>query len=132
MREAVEQRIRDVLADADPRFAWLRAAVRQHGFLPLHIGWVTVLGLRPDGSWVRWDHEDAPGAIKPFSDPYWERMALCAGAENYPELETLVPRRPLHARDCGACAGTGMFIGAPITCACGGLGWLLPGEPSRA
>lgn len=132
MREAVERRIQDVLADGDPRFEWLRAAVREHGFLPLHIGWVTVLGLRPDGSWVRWDHEETPGTLRPFSDPYWERIALCNGAESYPELETLLPRRPTHAHDCRACSGTGLFAGAPITCACGGLGWMLPGEPSRA
>lgn len=129
MRDAIEKRIQEFLTDSDPRFDWVRPAVRKHGFLPLYLGWVAALGLRPDGSFVRWNHEDDREVVKSLSDPYWERMALCQGAKKYPELGSLIPQRPLQARDCESCKGTGQIEGAPqIICACGGLGWMLPGE----
>ena len=129
MRETIERRIQEFLADSDPRFDWVKAAVRKHGFLPLYLGWVAAIGLRSDGSFVRWDHEDDREVVKPLSDRYLERMALCQGAKKYPELASLIPRRPAQAQDCESCKGTGQIAGLPqIICGCGGLGWILPGE----
>jgi hypothetical protein len=130
VRELIERRIQEYLADDDPRFSWLRPAVRKFGFLPLYLGWVAVLGIRPDESLVRWDNEDDPEVMKPLSDAYWERMALCQGAKKYPELARLLPQRPAKALQCESCNGTGQIAGLPphIICECGGLGWIIPGE----
>jgi hypothetical protein len=130
MREQIERRIREYVADQDPRFGWVRSAVRKFGFLPLYLGWFAVLGIRPDGSLVRWDNEDDPGVLKLLSDSYWERMAVCQGAKKYPELVGLLPERPTEARNCESCKGTGHLEGLPphIICGCGGLGWIIPGE----
>jgi len=130
LRDQIDRRIEEFLADEDPRFAWVRTAIRKFEFLPLYLGWVAVLGLRPDGSLVSWDNEDDPEVLKPLSDSYWGRMAICQGAKKYPELVSLLPRRPAEARDCESCKGTGQLEGLPqtIICGCGGLGWIIPGE----
>jgi hypothetical protein len=129
LRGAIERRIRELLADEDPRFDWVKPIVRAHAFLPIYLGWVSAIGVRADASFVQWDHEDDPEAVRPLVDPYWQRMALCAGAKNYPELAALIPARPFDARTCEACAGTGTIEGAPrLMCQCGGLGWVIPGE----
>lgn len=130
MRLQIERRIEELLVDSDPKLDWVRPAVRKHRFLLLYLGWVAAIGVRPDGSFVRWDHEEDPEVVKPLVDPYWERMALCAGAKKYPELAALIPKRPPHASTCESCEGTGEIPGAPpeIMCSCGGLGWTIPGE----
>jgi hypothetical protein len=130
VREQIERRIDEFLRNDDRRRDWIKAAVRTHQFLPLYLGWLAVLGIRPDGSLVRWDHEDAPEIVSPLSDPYWQRMALCQGSKRYPELSTLIPQRPMAARVCDSCAGTGTIEKVPseIICQCGGLGWIIPGE----
>src|SRR6266850_2973417 len=102
---------------------------RRHGFLPLYVGWVAVLGLRPDGSFVRWDHENDRATVKPLSDAYWQRMAICQGTRKYPELRALLPERPATALTCPTCGGSGQMSGAPpVVCQCGGTGWIIPGE----
>lgn len=129
MREAIERRIQEFLTNSDAKLEWVKPAVRKHQFLPLYLGWVAAIGLRPDGSFVRWDHEDHRDVVKLLSDPYWERMAVCQGAKQYPELASLIPKRSPEARDCDSCKGTGHIEGMPqLICSCGGLGWILPGE----
>jgi len=82
MRAAIEKRIDEFLAADDPQVEWVKPAVRKHGFLPLYLGWVAALGIRPDGSFVRWDHEDDPETVKTLADAYWERRrALRAAAQ---------------------------------------------------
>src|SRR3989442_3263086 len=130
LRAAIERRIRELLTGGDERLEWVRPIVRAQGFLPLYLGWVSAIGIRPDGSFVQWDHDVEPATVKPLHDSYWERMALCEGAKKYPELGALIPTRPVEARTCEACAGTEAIAGAPqIICGCGGLGWVIPGEP---
>ncbi len=130
MRGAIETRISEFLSADDPKFEWVKPAVRMHGFLPLYVGWVAVLGLRPDGSFVRWDYENDRATVKPLSDAYWQRMAICQGTRKYPELRALLPERPATALTCPACGGSGQMSGAPpqIVCQCGGTGWIIPGE----
>ena len=132
IRTAVEARIAEFLAADEPKLEWVKAAVREHGFLPVHVGWVAVLGLRPDGSFVRWDHEDDRASVKPLSDRHWQRTAICQGAKKYPELRQLLPERPVDSRTCDACGGSGELSGAPhVVCKCGGIGWIIPGEPTE-
>jgi hypothetical protein len=128
LEQAIANRIDQVLADNDPKLEWVRGAVRQHGFLPLYLGWVAVLGIRPDGSFVRWGCE-GPNQVEEVPQPFWQRMALSQGVKKYPELRTLLPNRPSIANTCDACSGTGEIRGAPgVVCKCGGTGWLIPGE----
>lgn len=130
VKDSIHRRMKEYLADPDPRFAWARAAVRTHGFLPLYIGWMAALGIRPDGTLVRWDHEEEPESVKTLADPYLARLALCQGAKRYPELEQLIPTRPPQAETCAPCGGTGALEAHSNTliCECGGAGWLIPGE----
>ena len=129
MREAIERRIQEFLGDLNLGIAWVKPAVRGHGFLPLHFGWVAIIGIRPDGSFVRWDYEGDPTVVKALSDPWSERMAICQGAKKYPELAALLPPRPPKARECNSCRGNGTIDALPqVICRCGGVGWVVPGE----
>lgn len=135
LRDAIGGYIDEYLASEDEGTAWVRKAVREHVFLPVHVGWVAALGIRPDGTVVRWEHEDRPGeAPRAEANPYWQRFVVAEGARKYPALGVLVPARPDHARDCSACGGTGELArtndGVELLCQCGGLGWLLDGEPT--
>lgn len=98
MSRAIEIRIAEFLANDNPRIDWVKPAVREHGFLPLYLGWVATLGLRPDGSFVRWNHEADHASVEPLRDGYWKRMAICQGAKKYPELAALLPERPASRR----------------------------------
>jgi hypothetical protein len=129
MHEAIEKRIAEFLSADDPEFEWTKPAVRAHRFLPLYIGWLAVLGIRPDGSFVRWNHEDDRSGVTPESHADLQRMAICYGARKYPELRALLPERPAAALTCSACGGTGEVGGNPrLVCQCGGTGWIIPGE----
>lgn len=129
MQSAIEKRISEYLATDDTRHEWVKPAVRRHSFLPLYLGWIAVLGLRPDGSFVRWDHEEDRESVKTLADAYWQRMAICQGTKKYPELNALIPPRPALAKTCVACGGSGLVDGAPLViCQCGGIGWTIPGE----
>ena len=140
LQTAIAGYIRAYLASDDERLEWVRTAVRKHDFLPLYLGWIAVLGIRPDGTVVRWNHEDEHGGDadnavpEPENNPYWQRMALARGAKRYPAVAGLVPSRPDEAITCGVCEGTGELPGVEdlemdLICECGGLGWLLEGEP---
>jgi hypothetical protein len=117
------------VTDADERLEWARAGAREHGFLPLYLGWITAIGVRPDGSFVTWDH-DTTGEVRACTDAYLQRMALCQGAKKWPELAELIPTRPPEAIDCATCRGTGVPIPSmpQVICECGGVGWCIPGE----
>jgi hypothetical protein len=133
IRSAIEARIEEFLASDDPRLTWLREAVREHGFLPLYVGWLSTLGLCPDGSFVRWDQEEDPQTMKTLSNAYLQRLAICQGARTYPELAALIPQRPASAETCSACGGAGDLRGLPqMICQCGGVGWILENEDTGA
>lgn len=125
---AIERRIAQFLESDDPRYDWLRPAVRRWMFLPLYLGWVSTLGIRPDGTLVSWDHDDDPENLKLLVADRWQRLALCQGAQQYPELRALLPARPAHAVTCETCGGTGDCPVPKLICHCGGMGWCIPGE----
>ena len=121
--------IADFLSSDDPKKKWLSEPVRAHWFLPLYVGWLSTIGLRPDGSFVRWDQEAVSPGLRPLSIRYWQRMAICQGAKTHPELAVLLPPRPAEAVTCSVCGGSGTIVGAPqLVCECGGAGWSIPTE----
>ena len=92
------------------------------GALPLHAGGNETLGIRPDGSLVRW----TPGSdeMLPIESPIDAAIALLLGAQRYSPLRPLLPVRPDGVADCVTCGGAGQIAGAPeFICECGGLGW---------
>jgi hypothetical protein len=122
----IELAIEGFLATPD----WLGAIVREKHFLPLYNGWTAILGVRPDGRFVRWNHEADPQTFDNHVEPYWQRLAACHGARRYREIAELIPARPKHATTCAHCHGIGVIAALPhIGCYCAGAGWLLPGEP---
>jgi hypothetical protein len=122
----IEQRIRQFLDGNEQTLEWLKPMVRRYHFLPLYLGWLATLGIRPDGSFIRWDHDEDPEHVRPLDDAFWQRMALCQGAKKYPELAPLIPDRPPHAVECPTCKTP---LPEPLICECGGVGWRIPGEP---
>jgi hypothetical protein len=131
IQQAIEARIAEFLADDNPKVGWVKPAVSGSGFLPLYFGWVAVIGIRPNGSFVWWEIEAGHDAVRTLLDPKLERMAICQGAKLYPELAVLIPLRPREATSCEACNGTGQVPGHPHwICNCGGVGWNIPGERS--
>jgi hypothetical protein len=132
MRAAIERRIAESLRSDNPRLrAWWELMVTRQA-LPVEIGWTASVALCPDGTFLLRDDEET-GAVTELVDPYWARIALCNGVKRYPELAPLLPSRPAAARDCENCAQLAALPAMPgLLCCCGGLGWLLPGEPTRS
>ena len=125
----IERRIAEFLASDESTFSWVRPAVAEHGFLPLYVGWLSVLGVRPDGSFIRWDHESNPTRVSPITGPL-RRIAIAQGSKRYPELNELWPERPASAVTCTTCGGSGR-LPEPWICECG-VGWIVPGEDPGA
>lgn len=83
----------------------LRELARVLGALPLQSGARGTIAIRRDGTlvYVR------DGAIVADEIDARERLiALVVGAETYPELRELLPRRAEDAHACPACDGTGL------------------------
>jgi hypothetical protein len=97
-----------------------RDVARITGGVPVYQDMGGMLFLAGDGDVFGYDVEQ--GGWAPVTDG-WRGVALRHAARLYQELAHLVPRRPLAAPDCGACAGAGMLLGAE--CArCFGAGWI--------
>jgi hypothetical protein len=132
MRGAIEHRVAEFLREDDPRLRRLWEMVMTRRALPLYVGWLATIALCPDGTFLERLDETDEEIVRELTDPFWQRIALCAAVqERYPELAPLLPARPAHSRDCTTCEG-GVLPRFPpaVLCLCGGLGWLLPGEPT--
>jgi hypothetical protein len=101
-------RIQQLIAEGKGR--GLEEEARRHGAIALMGTIGTIWMLRPDGS--LWDTDADWG--KPLT-PLPEELrttALVAGAERYPWLAELLPRRPVDARECMKCKGRGQIVPA--------------------
>lgn len=116
------------LASDDPRLAEARARVRRDRFLPLYLGWLGAVGLRSNGTFIVWLHDDlgADTLIEP-APAYLARLGIMMAIPTYPQLVALIPVRPQIAVDCSSCSGTGR-LPPPWICECGGTGWFIPNE----
>ena len=106
--------------------AWpVRLSKKKLNALPLHGNQIYLWALRPDGVVLCLDHESASLPVWEESDPLTLYAVLVHGAQKYPELQELVPPRPLGVRQCEPCSGTGVIGGAetaPGCMRCRGLG----------
>jgi hypothetical protein len=107
----------------------LPALAKRLDVLPLTWDMGGCVALRPSGelvSWV-WDEEDR---ISANCSSLTQHAAMFLGAAKFSELLPFVPGRPVNAKVCTACDGTGTVSGLPvefacqIACRCGGSGWL--------
>lgn len=116
------------MINLDPAYD-LRNVAREKQFLPVVYDMGGFLVILMTGQ-IGWIDITPPHAWKEESDPKIIRMVNFAASEKYPELSSLKPKRPQNALDCTHCAGKGKsdHLSNAYVCACGGLGWLLPGE----
>lgn len=87
------------------------------------------LALRPNGEIIF--IPDEPSAVARLEhDPVRRNLALVQGSKIYPELKQIIPPKPIRARVCPDCNGTGILPIAAlpqfknVICRCGGIGWL--------
>jgi hypothetical protein len=121
----ITERVAAFAQEAHERLRWLVPCVRQFAALPLYVGWVEVIAVRPDGALVRWSTEGDYQGTRAVSDATVARAALVEGTKRYPPLRDLIPTRPAAARTCPDCGGAGALAALPnVSCACGGVGWL--------
>jgi len=131
----IEARIAAIIKEPPSRQTESAQVVAQLHFLPLFLDWGGCWGIRPDGEIIAllWD---APEDWHVEREAWKRNFAIYQGSKKYPELAPLVPSRPLNARTCPGCKGTGRcdfrrgyeHLSETIVCGCGGLGWFPPSE----
>lgn len=120
----IASRVASYPAEQPEQLHWLTASVKEAGAFPLYVGWVDVIGLRPDGEIVQWNTEgDYPGT-QAVEDRYLWLTSLVDAVNRHPELRPLLPKRPPGARDCQHLAHP-LFSEGKVFCPeCCGLGWI--------
>ncbi len=99
--------------------------------LPLQGNIIYLWAIRPDGSVLCMDHESLNHPTELETDPLVIYAVLVEGARTYPELQALVPPRPVGAQPCDLCqTDTPLRAEGAITHCfkCRGLGWFIPGK----
>jgi hypothetical protein len=97
--------------------------------LPLMLDMGGSYAIRANGDLVQFAW-DGPGGAEPIDDPRLINVALRQGSLKHPQLLCLLPSRPVGARDCSHCDGTGRSALSKtpgfenLVCYCGGVGWL--------
>jgi hypothetical protein len=123
----IATRIKAFAQEADPPWHWELPAVAQFQALPLYRGWFETIGIRVDGTLIRWSNEDEYEGWREVDEERLARMSLADGARRDPALAFLIPPRPAGARTCEHCGGSG-YLPMPdhpgIFCVCGGFGWV--------
>jgi hypothetical protein len=108
---------------------WLAKRLKEVDALPLVLDMGGSYAIRASGDLVEFAW-DGPGDAMPLGDPRLINAALYQGSLKHPQLACLVPSRPVSARDCVPCDGTGRPSVATqpglenVICYCGGVGWL--------
>lgn len=125
----IRNRINEMIAETTTGLPYLREIASKYKALPLFCDLGGCLAIRPDGEIIYISDKVGEG-IKIEADLIKRNTALVQGSMRYPELASLIPPRPLTAKQCSECSGTGTH---PITstakykdviCKCGGTGWL--------
>lgn len=130
LTEQIKARIREFTAETTPDPNGMRQIAEEFSVLPLFpdLGGCYAICLNGEIISVGWDdHRD----VQVENEPRVLRTILFQGSKRYPELEALLPPKPVDARICHICNGTGIFVIAgiattTIVCHCGGYGWLPP------
>jgi hypothetical protein len=108
---------------------WLADRVHEMDALPLVLDMGGSYAIRASGDLIQFGW-DGPEGAESLEDPRLINAALYQGSLKYPKLASLVPSRPVGARDCSHCDGTGRppLSTQPglenLICYCGGVGWL--------
>jgi hypothetical protein len=128
--ELIQERIQRFAVEAPERMRSQVAYVRDHQALPLFLDLFAALGIRADGVLVRWSIDGEPGVDSwPGVREVDERsvnFARVRCAVLYPQLRSLLPKRPATAITCEKCKGRGTPEGLRdgFICICSGLGWV--------
>jgi hypothetical protein len=132
LRDVIEQRIVDFAnSQQQPPFSFVQARAREMHVLPLYVGWTHALAINAELEIIAFSHEDLDEPARVETDLAMKNLALVAGSRSYPELLPLWQVRPVGAKDCPECSGTGKHPitvkpqFAAIICSCGGAGWIL-------
>jgi len=130
LSDAVAQLLANLLAGGEHTHASKLA--RQVAALPLQQDMGGFYGLRPSGQLVEvaWDE---PESLREITDQRIANMVLHRGAQCYPQLAELSPKRSDTAVTCSSCGGSGLaqvpaYLQEHVLCWCGGLGWLPSSE----
>ncbi len=122
----IRERIERFPVEGSENLQWELPYVRLYEALPIYIGWTETVGIKTDGTLIRWSTENEWTGTRELQDTKLAIAALVAGADRYPALRRLLPSRPDGAQTCGACAGLGRFAQLPnMICECGGVGWVV-------
>jgi len=119
----IKERIERCVAGHDgPRYP-IDDEARSHGAIAL-MGTIGVIwGLRPDGTFWRFD-EDFDVPLSPLPEDR-ELEAIVWGVERHTWLSELLPPKPTNAVSCSFCHGQVKF-GVMLCPTCRGLGWVVP------
>jgi HEAT repeat protein len=84
--------------------------------------------LQPDGTLLCWDTDSFSHEGHPETRPRYHFAVMLRGAMEYPELTSLIPKRPDNVRLCDHCKGRGWYSTAEspkVSClVCDYLGWM--------
>jgi hypothetical protein len=124
-------KVREAIADLDDSFDWGRLG-RQLDAIPLVLTIGSMVFLRSDGTFLVYQGDPLPERLIRETDEA-DTLALAWGMERYSWLSALFPSRPVDARNCPACGGTGRLgrssdRGSYNYClSCDALGWVSAG-----
>ena len=100
-----------------------RRVARSTKGLPVYFDLSGALAFTPDGVLLYFNSESEQAA--PMKDDRWFIIAAVSAAEEYPDLREMLPERPLTAKTCSVCSGTGRQFQVKAFCgSCSGLGWI--------
>ena len=120
---AVRRRLEELLECEQHEQEDLASIARRISALPVHLGWTGVLAINEIGEVVFYNYETA--AVGPETDNRWIMIAGISAAGKYPELTSILPKRPALANDCPKCSRTGRVLTIKAICGeCLGLGWV--------
>lgn len=107
----------------------LRTLASELRFLPVMLDGGGCVGLLLSGEAASFLWNE-PRFLRAELDPRIRNMTRFQASLKYPALASLAPIRPIDAKTCEPCGGTGQCLELPLKfaehliCYCGGLGWL--------